>query len=81
MWRDKFRDRSNGDAVSMLLAFASSTFDTNLPAPYFPSFLPSFFIYLFIYFFSRLRLFLSFLLGLLYFLRFGIRFFFIIIKN
>lgn len=44
MRRDKFRDRSNGDAVSMLLPFAFSTFDTN------PLFLLLFLLSLFIYF-------------------------------
>ena len=42
MRRDKFRDRSNGDAVSMLLPFAFSTFDTNPFVPDHPPLLPLF---------------------------------------
>lgn len=43
MRRDKFRDRSNGDTVSMLLPFAFSTFDTN---PFVPSLLSLFISFL-----------------------------------
>lgn len=65
MRRDKFRDRSNGDTVSMLLPFAFSTFDTN---PFVPSLLSLFISFLgyvsstcsFLFSFFGIRLFPSF---------------------